>query len=106
MNSIKQHISELNPDALTADGLDEAIIGYGGQHPSSPLAVYDYDKCVEIFMRDNEWNYEEAIEWMEFNVVGAYMGEGTPIFMKLAVNLCACPAAVSDWDVAPHGGQE
>ena len=25
--------------------------------------------------------YEEAIEWMEFNVVGAWMGPRTPIFI-------------------------
>ena len=25
--------------------------------------------------------YEEAIEWMEFNVVGAWMGPKTPVFM-------------------------
>ena len=45
------------------------------------MVVYDYDKCVEIFMRDNEWDYDEAIEWMEFNVVGAYVGKDTPIFV-------------------------
>jgi hypothetical protein len=103
MNNLKQHISQLNPEALTADGLDEAIVGYGGKCPSLPVVVYDYDKCVEIFMRDNEWDYDEAVEWMEFNVVNAYVGEGTPIFMKMAVNLCACPAAASDWDVTPYG---
>jgi hypothetical protein len=27
-------------------------------------------------------SYEDAIEWMEFNVVNAYYGEGTPIFMR------------------------
>ena len=25
--------------------------------------------------------YEEAVEWMEFNVVGAWMGPKTPIFI-------------------------
>ena len=31
--------------------------------------VYDYDKCVEIFMEREGWEEEEAIEWMEYNVV-------------------------------------
>ena len=46
------------------------------------MLVYDYDKCVEIFMSQG-MSHEEAIEWMEFNVVNAYMGEGTPIFIKV-----------------------
>jgi hypothetical protein len=27
-------------------------------------------------------NEEEAIEYMEFNVIGAYMGKKTPLFMR------------------------
>ena len=34
-------------------------------------------------MRDNDWDYEDAMDWMQFNVIGAYMGEGTPIFMTV-----------------------
>ena len=39
--------------------------------------VYDFDKCVDIFMDINDWTEEEAIDWVEFNVVGAYVGEDT-----------------------------
>jgi len=31
--------------------------------------------------KDNGWDYEDAMDWMQFNVIGAYMGVGTPIFM-------------------------
>jgi hypothetical protein len=51
--------------------------------------VYDYDKCVEIFMAQG-MSHEEAVEWMEFNVVNAYHGEGTPIFIT-SVNSEALP---------------
>ena len=78
---IKEDIADINPDALLADGLDEAIIGVGSQFTNTPVVVYDYDKCVEILMRDNDWDHEDAIDWMQFNVIGAYMGAGTPIFM-------------------------
>ena len=80
---IKEDIADINPDALLADGLDEAIIGVGNQFTNTPVVVYDYDKCIEIFMRDNDWDYEDAMDWMQFNVIGAYMGEGTPIFMTV-----------------------
>jgi len=35
-------------------------------------------------------SHEEAVEWMEFNVVNAYHGEGTPIFIT-SVNSEALP---------------
>ena len=83
MSLVREEVSLLNPDALAADGLDDAIIGYGQQFPKEPLLVYDYDKCVEIFMAQG-MSHEEAVEWMEFNVVNAYYGEGTPIFIRSA----------------------
>ena len=32
-------------------------------------------------IHDQEMTHEEAIEWMEYNVVGSYVGEYTPIFL-------------------------
>jgi hypothetical protein len=76
-----EELAALNPEALLVDGLNEAVIGFGHQFSNAPVAIYDYDKCIEIYMRDNGWDYDEAMEWMSFNVIGAWMGEGTPIFM-------------------------
>jgi len=81
VNDIVEEIARINPDALTADGLDDAIIGYGSQKGSDPVVIYDYETCVEIFMKDNDWDYTDAVEWMEYNVVSSYLGPGTPIFM-------------------------
>ena len=39
-------------------------------------------------MKREGWTYEEAVEWMDFNVVGAWMGEGTPMFLY----------KIHDWD--------
>ena len=79
----KEDIEAINPDAYLAVGLDDAIIGIGHQSRSAPVVIYDYDKCIDIFMKNNDWDYEEAMEWMEFNVVGTYIGEGMPIFMTV-----------------------
>ena len=65
---------------MKADGFDEAIIGVGRQFDKPDRIIYDYDKCLVILMFDQEFTEEEAVEWMEYNVVGAYVGEGTPIF--------------------------
>ncbi len=66
---------------LLADGFDDAFLGYGTQF-NKMLAVYDYDKCVDILMKRDDMTEEEAEEYMEFNVMGAYMGEYTPVFLR------------------------
>jgi hypothetical protein len=69
-------------DLLKADGFDEAIIGLGRKKCSADSLVYDYDKCVAILMERDGMSHEEAVEFMEFNVVDAYVGETTPIFVE------------------------
>ena len=66
---------ELPDGALIADGYDRAITGY-----RDGKVVYDYYGCVDILMEGQGWDYDMAIEWMEFNVVSSYVGEKTPIF--------------------------
>tara|TARA_R100001463_G_scaffold90677_2_gene145371 strand:- start:1486 stop:1707 length:222 start_codon:yes stop_codon:yes gene_type:complete len=64
---------------LLADGFEKAFIGTGRQF-NKELAVYDYDKCIEILSID--MGYEDAVEFFEYNVVGAYVGDETPIFLN------------------------
>ena len=66
---------------LKADGFDNAIIGVARQFNQPEKLVYDYSKCVEILMCRDEMSKDDAVEFMEFNVVGAYVGEQTPIWM-------------------------
>ena len=46
------------------------------------VAIYDYDKCIMILMHDNNWSEEEAVEWFDFNTIGAWVGDDTPIFIN------------------------
>jgi len=78
--AIIEELQEMNPDALYADGFEDALIGIARRCSQPSLAVYDYDKGIEIIMKDGG-TYEEAVEHMEFNVVGAWVGEHTPIWM-------------------------
>jgi hypothetical protein len=66
-------------EIVTADGLDDALVGVGQQF-NKFLAIYSRSKCIEIFMRDG-LSQEEAEEYFETNVVGAYVGEHTPVFI-------------------------
>ena len=42
-------------------------------------ALYSLKRCVEIMMADGS-SYESALEFLSFNTLGAYVGEGTPSF--------------------------
>ena len=66
---------------VKADGLEDAIIGRGSRINMPDVLVYSYNKAVKIFMERDGMTHEEAVEWMEFNVVGAWVGETTPIFV-------------------------
>ena len=63
---------------LYADGLDEALIGVGTQF-NRRIAVYNKNKVLDILQRD--MSLEEAEEHFNFNIVGAYVGDHTPIFL-------------------------
>ena len=71
-------VSEVNPDALMADGFDEAIAGMTPGDHQNVVLLYDTEKCIEILSRDMP--YEEAVGFFYFNVEGSYMGPHTPKF--------------------------
>ena len=66
---------------LNADGFESARIGVLRRAAQEDIVVYDYDLCVEILREREGWTDDEAIEWMEYNVVGSWLGEGTPGFL-------------------------
>ena len=68
-------------EPLEADGLEAALIGTGWQFIQA-LMVYSVKKVLEILMTRDGMSYEEAREFFEFNIVGAYVGPGTPVFVE------------------------
>jgi hypothetical protein len=72
MKKIDQ-LHEMYPDLelLQADGFDDAIIGI---EPLSGKVIYDIDKMVIVLNREG-LSSEEAIEYLDYNVLNAYVGE-------------------------------
>jgi hypothetical protein len=68
-------------DLMFADGFDDAIIGHADRSGMQPVVAYDTTKVIEILQR--EMSQEDAEEFFAYNVLGAYVGEGTPIFITL-----------------------
>ena len=74
------------PELVIYDGFDDAIIGVGSVNQQQAV-VYDEAMVIEIIQRDLEIDEVSAVEYFEFNVSGAYIGEKTPIFFVPAKDL-------------------
>ena len=73
---LEQIIKSFSEDEfLKADGFDEAVIGF---EESSMRLIYSVSKCLEILEKD--MSPEDAYEYFNYNVIGAYVGEETPIW--------------------------
>ena len=62
---------------MLADGLDDALAGFDTQG----RAIYFADGIIGILMERDGMTLDEAIEFFEFNIASAYVGEYTPIYM-------------------------
>jgi hypothetical protein len=67
---------------LKIDGFDDALIGRADVWVGNAIVdrlVYSADKIVATLMDKDGMDLAEAIEFVEFNIIGAYMGESTPV---------------------------
>jgi hypothetical protein len=62
---------------LKANGFDDAIIGVD---ESSMRLIYSELKCIDILQNEHDMTSLDAIEYFEYNVKGAYVGEQSPIW--------------------------
>ena len=74
-----------NPEALFIGDpddhkFDEAIIGIGSRCGQPDLLVYSYEKTIDVLVKVG-MDRDEAIEYVDTNIVGAWHGEHTPIIM-------------------------
>ena len=90
-NKITDYLEENYPDymdkILLADGFEDAFMGVVESFNTAPKACYDLEKCLNILMADGGFpsqtgmTHDEAVEYLEFNVTQAYVGEHTPAFI-------------------------
>lgn len=45
------------------------------------MALYDASRIAAKL--ETDMSYEEAVEYFDFNIQGAYLGEKTPIFISM-----------------------
>jgi len=73
LDKILEFINE--EELLRADGFDSAIIGLDDR---SMRLIYSKSLCINILISQG-MTEEEALEYFEFNVSSAWVGDMTPI---------------------------
>ncbi len=73
---LPEHLLVMDPNYF-----DEAIIGIV-RRINFEAVCYDTDKVIELLMEHDEMSYEDAVEFFDFNVIGSWVGEYTPVFLN------------------------
>ena len=68
-----------NEDVLLADGFNTAVIGNCAR---TFKPIYSLSKMIDILIIDKDMDYTDAREYLDFNVIGAYVGNYTPIYLN------------------------
>ena len=66
-------ISHLAPEAMLADGLDDAIMGLADVFTAEgarSVVAYDKQKIIEILMKRDDMGDEEAEEFYQYILLG------------------------------------
>ena len=75
-----EYITDNFPNSLLANGYDSAIIGVASGNDTGRV-VYSIPKMIQVCMKELSVDYEEALEWLEYNTFNAFVGEFTPIYL-------------------------
>ena len=67
---------------LKVNGFDECIIGVAQLYgKDTPVVVYDAMEMIEVLVNEHDMSRHEAVEYFEYNISGAYLGEHTPLYV-------------------------
>lgn len=67
----------IDENFLILPGYDDCIIGVGVRFGQEPIVMYDYQKVIDKLVVDG-CTEDEAVEYFEFNMIGAWVGDTTP----------------------------
>jgi len=85
---IKEH------QILFADGFDQAIVGID-MDTDLPRVIYSKEMMIAIIAE--EIGEEDAIDFLQYNVWGAYVGTGTPMYINTG-NREEVERLAEDWE--------
>lgn len=70
-----------NSKKLRMDGFNDCIEGVVERFGQPDIICYDKAKVLDKIMVESSCSYDEALEFYEFNQLGAWVGDTTPCFI-------------------------
>lgn len=70
----------MDADLLFADGFDDCIIGMTINDKGLAVVLYSEEQVIQKLAE--QMPLTEAIEYFDFNIKGAYVGDRTPVFLE------------------------
>lgn len=68
---------------LKMDGFDDCAVGICERFGMDCVLAYDRGLVIDKLMTRDGMTRDEAEEFFEYNQIGAWMGEKTPVFLTL-----------------------
>ena len=89
LNNLREYLGSMFDGLLflSEPEFDQAIVGLADRIGMSTVVVYDTSKIIDILCERDGMDRETATEYYEFNILGAYVGEQTPMFISLIDDL-------------------
>lgn len=78
---VEELAESLGVEFVNLDGLESAIVGYC-HHENAYRLVYSRERIIRKLMRQDGMSEDDATEYAEFNILGAYFGETTPVILQ------------------------
>jgi hypothetical protein len=95
IEEIYNYLKEKSPEAILYDDCDSALIGTARLNREGQwveVAIYSYEALVQHFktefLKDEEEKpseddaEEDAMEWVDYNIAGGYLGIYTPLIIN------------------------
>ena len=78
---LNDYLEKYDQDTMLMDGFDEALIGFSQRINEPLLAVYSWEKMIDVCVKRDKMSTEEAEEYINYNCIGAWFNDQTPIIV-------------------------
>jgi hypothetical protein len=69
---------------MKAEGYDDCVIGFCSRFGQPSIIAYSRPAVIAKLISHDGMSEEDAEEFFEYNIIGAYVGETTPCFIEMA----------------------
>ena len=85
-NQMIDYIHEHAEGAVILSDLNDAIIGVVEEFSYGPKIMYSREKILNILVERDGMTEMEALEYYDFNILGLFAGDQSPVFMVKNLN--------------------